>query len=451
MNERQQITSDIDFIRYLKKHGGESLKKCYQCASCTVSCKLSPKEYAFPRKEMLYASWGLKDKLMNDADIWLCHACMDCSYLCPRHSRPADIMAAIRSYTYINFAYPRFMGKAFSSPKYLVPLLGFALFVVFIMILSTNIIFHNSDLNFFEVRDGKLTMNEYQQEGIKISAEEFSFYNGIIKYKEYTNRSGKLSNTDFINKYGILKYEDLINKLVIEFLFIPGNILIFFLAFMGFSKYWKHLTANNQYQKVLPFYKAIWLVLIDSIAHKNFDKCDNNTNHYYGHIYALYGFIGTFIATALVVVGEIYHYGRIFSSELMMAVSFYLPYPLNILHPVKLLGICSGSFLIVGLLLFIIRRLKIAKSEGVNTYNDWLFLIILISVAITGMLNVFFRLSGIIWLAYLDYILHLTFVFFLLWYMPWSKFAHIFYRLLGLTFLRMHGRSNKPEIFNILI
>ena len=54
MDNRTLIQPDIEFIKYLKKNGGDSLKECYQCATCSVVCSLSPQEKAFPRKKIFF-------------------------------------------------------------------------------------------------------------------------------------------------------------------------------------------------------------------------------------------------------------------------------------------------------------------------------------------------------------------------------------------------------------
>ena len=94
MAETYVIDPDLDFINKVGALGGEDLKKCYQCATCSVACPISPDTKPFPRKEMIAASWGLKDKLVGNADIWLCHNCGDCSTRCPREAKPADVLAA---------------------------------------------------------------------------------------------------------------------------------------------------------------------------------------------------------------------------------------------------------------------------------------------------------------------------------------------------------------------
>jgi quinone-modifying oxidoreductase subunit QmoC len=122
MPEPVLIEPDVNFVKSVLWSGGSDLKKCYQCATCSVVCTLSPDDSPFPRKQMVEAQWGLKDRLLGDPAIWLCHNCGDCSTKCPRGARPGDVFGALRNQAIQHLAWPRSLGKLVASPAAL-PLL----------------------------------------------------------------------------------------------------------------------------------------------------------------------------------------------------------------------------------------------------------------------------------------------------------------------------------------
>ncbi len=122
------IQPDLEFKRKILGFGAHNLSACYQCGTCSVVCPLSTAGSPFPRKEMIWAQWGLRETFESDVDLWLCHSCNDCSRYCPRGARPGDVMAAIRNYLMVNFALPRFLGKSFSPLSYFFFVIG--IFVV---------------------------------------------------------------------------------------------------------------------------------------------------------------------------------------------------------------------------------------------------------------------------------------------------------------------------------
>jgi quinone-modifying oxidoreductase subunit QmoC len=92
------VEPDPSFIDELAAFGATRNISCYQCATCSASCSIAPDENPFPRKEMLWVKWGLRNRLMKDLDIWNCYYCGDCSTNCPRHADPGEMMMALRRY-----------------------------------------------------------------------------------------------------------------------------------------------------------------------------------------------------------------------------------------------------------------------------------------------------------------------------------------------------------------
>src|SRR4030043_793973 len=118
------IKPDLQFVNQVIASGGETLKKCYQCDTCSVVCSLAPDSKPFPRKEMLQAQWGLKE-VVQSPDIWLCHHCSDCTVLCPRGAKPGEVLNALRKLCIEQYSAPPMLAKMVGDPKYLLALIAF--------------------------------------------------------------------------------------------------------------------------------------------------------------------------------------------------------------------------------------------------------------------------------------------------------------------------------------
>ena len=132
----QIMSPDMNFIQEILASGGRELMKCYQCGTCSVVCNPTPNDRPFPRKEMLYAQWGMKDKLIGDPDIWLCHQCSDCTNHCPRGAKPGEVLGALRKVAIAEHSFPGFLGKAVGHARYLILLFALPV-VIFLLILSS--------------------------------------------------------------------------------------------------------------------------------------------------------------------------------------------------------------------------------------------------------------------------------------------------------------------------
>ena len=128
-----RVEPDLEFIRYMKSAGGDTLKKCFQCATCSVVCPLSSDDSPFPRKEMIWAQWGLKEKLVADADVLLCHQCGDCTAYCPRGAKPGDVLGAIRAYVYKYYGFPSGLANLASSGKNAPLLIGIPATIILVL------------------------------------------------------------------------------------------------------------------------------------------------------------------------------------------------------------------------------------------------------------------------------------------------------------------------------
>jgi quinone-modifying oxidoreductase subunit QmoC len=244
MEERYLIQPDTEFVKEVIHLGGESLKKCFQCGTCSVVCSLSPSEKPFPRKEMIWAQWGLKDRLLKDPDVWLCHQCTDCSTNCPRGAKPGDVLAAIRSYAIGYYSRPRFLAKALSAPGYLPALLAVPALLL---------------LAFFWVAAG------------------FTFPTGTISPEAM-----------FPNSYTYV-------AMGLLFLFV------FIVAGDGIFRFWKNINefGTNPGPATGNWLKTLVSLVAEILQHSKFGKCQENQVSRLTHLGIFYGCILLLIATAL--------------------------------------------------------------------------------------------------------------------------------------------------------
>jgi quinone-modifying oxidoreductase, subunit QmoC len=105
------ISPDRAFRDELARRGAAAALRCMQCATCSSVCDLVGADAMFPRRQVLWAQWGLADRLRADASVWLCHQCNDCTARCPRDAKPGDAMQAIRALLVEQLGAPRFMAR----------------------------------------------------------------------------------------------------------------------------------------------------------------------------------------------------------------------------------------------------------------------------------------------------------------------------------------------------
>jgi quinone-modifying oxidoreductase subunit QmoC len=383
MAQPVRIQPDLEFVKELQAVGGESLKKCYQCATCSVACPISPTNNPYPRKEMVWASWGLKDKLLSDVDIWLCHNCGTCSDLCPRGAKPGDLLSALRNMTYARLTQPSVVGKWLSSPQYLpilvaIPAILWA--VVWMIMAGVNgSLFPQGDIVF-----GKLFPGDFTIDPIFM----LTFFTAVgILFKGTKNL--------------IASFQP------------EGRTLM-----LGKTKHWTlHLVD---------------VILEEVLTHTKFKDCGaDKSDRKVGHMILMYSFVILAFVTGVVAVG---HWG----GKVIPAIEIHTPMPLT--FPVKILANIGAVMLLVGLAILTVRRKALDPKKTSSNYYDWYLLGVIWVVAVTGVLSQLFRLAGIAPVAYSVYYVHLVAVWMLFAYLPWSKLGHLVYRTAALTYVRAMGR-----------
>ena len=382
MPETYLAEPDIGFIETVTKLGGQDLKKCFQCATCSVACPISPETKPFPRKEMIAASWGLKDKLVGNPDIWLCHNCGDCTTRCPRGAKPGDVLAAVRAYAIAEYATPKALARAVQNPKMLVPLL--VLPAVIILVLGA--IFNMFGLG----------------------------------WMNFSPEGDHLWQADYFSNY------------LVDIIMIPTFTAAVVVFALGLKRFVVDIHANalaegkTDRQAIDPvgIGKALIRVLPTIFKHQKFNECTENKERSTAHMMVLFSFIGLFVVTAC-----------FFFAEWVLHIEG--PYPQ--ISPIKWLANVSGVALVVGGLLLLKNRL--GQTDSINRYWDWYLVGLVVALGLTGMLTEIVRLGGYFDLSAVLYFLHLVFVWALFAYTPFSKLAHLVYRTVAMAYSEYSGRK----------
>ena len=90
------VRVDPGIVTELAHYGGDTAGKCFNCGNCTAICALSKEDAVFPRRYIRYMQLGVRDKMLESVDPWLCYYCGDCSDTCPREAEPGKLMMASR-------------------------------------------------------------------------------------------------------------------------------------------------------------------------------------------------------------------------------------------------------------------------------------------------------------------------------------------------------------------
>jgi quinone-modifying oxidoreductase subunit QmoC len=336
---------------------------------------------------MLQAQWGLKE-VVQSPDIWLCHQCSDCTVYCPRGAKPGEVMGALRKMCIEEYAQPPQLAKMVSDGRYLPMLIAFPVLLLLGVLKFLGIL------------------------GVSVGDHTEKLFHQGIAIPEGTIRFSKLFPT----------------LLGIDFVFVPAMFFAVGVLALGVMRYWKDLNAANPWKVKVQGNLVGNLIetLKDILMHNRFRLCETTYTRSTNHLFLVFGFIFLAIVT-----------GWGFLNEWVL----HNESPYFLFSPIKLLAMVGTAGLLYGIYNIIKERRANAEKAGFGSYFDWLLIYVVFAVGATGLLSWLFRLLHIPILAYPTYFLHLCSVFFLFFYAPYTKMAHMVYRTVAMLYARMSGRG----------
>ncbi len=361
--------------------GGEASARCYQCATCSSVCELATEDHTFPRRQMLWTQWGLRDRLAGDPGIWLCHQCNDCTVRCPRDARPGDIMQVARGMAIEELAFPRFVGHLVGRAR-----------TTWVLLLGIPFLFW--------------TLLVY-------------LHNGL------TPAAG-----------GDWAYAEIVPHWMIYSVYFPTFFVLAGVpALVGASRAWKKWGEGRK--RAGSFVTNLIAVLTEIVVHRRFGKCGVGKGRKWGHFFIFWGFILAAVTSGFLVVW-LYAYDLelpLFSYRCPGAAGPTCHLPLD--NWMKIMGNIGAVSLVLGGVLILINRLSPGQPAGKSMAFDNLLLAVVLLVIATGVGAEVGRLVLNPGVAMWIYIVHLSSVLCLFLSVPYSKFAHMVYRTLALVHERM--------------
>ncbi len=230
--------------------------------------------------------------------------------------------------------------------------------------------------------------------------------------------AGNLSIPEGPVNYGNFFPHTLLNSTfgILVFLSVSGVIF-------SIRAYWNDLKKHySGYKPRKSFFKSLKEAFTEIMSHRKFNKCRTQKYRTYAHFMVFWGFIILLFVTLFAILSVI-----------------FWEYPISLWNPIKIAGNIAFLMLFTGTTIMIWERLFNKEKAGNTSYFDWVFLISFYLLIITGPVLEISRFAD--WHAgYYWYILHLVLVWFIIIFLPYTKFAHMIYRTIAIAYLRYSAR-----------
>jgi heterodisulfide reductase subunit C len=89
---------DLSFADEVMSYpGGEHLRKCFACGTCTAGCPISEIDPDYnPRRIIRQILFGMREEVLTSPGIWYCLVCYRCYAHCPQNVNFPDLMRVLR-------------------------------------------------------------------------------------------------------------------------------------------------------------------------------------------------------------------------------------------------------------------------------------------------------------------------------------------------------------------
>ena len=95
INVRELDTKFADEV--ISYPGGEHLRKCFACGTCTAGCPVSEIDDDYsPRRLIRQILFGMREEVLTSPTIWYCLVCYRCLAHCPQNVNFPDLMRVLR-------------------------------------------------------------------------------------------------------------------------------------------------------------------------------------------------------------------------------------------------------------------------------------------------------------------------------------------------------------------
>jgi quinone-modifying oxidoreductase subunit QmoC len=364
------MTSRVDpsLLPALREYGHVNIDACFNCGNCTAICPLSTDETPFPRSNIRMLQLGLKDRLLQSVDPWLCYYCGECSDTCPRQAEPGEAQMATRRWLTAQYDWTGLASRFYTSAVWeIAAIVIVGLFIALLLALFHGpIVTHHVELNTFAPPQ-------------------------VIHYGDW----------------------------------IMAAALSFFLLSNVYRMH--HLILVRGAGGAIPpslYVTEAWRLLYHFATQPRFSQCGRRMR-WVNHLILVAGYVLMFI----LIMGLLLWFQ---TDEI---------YP--IYHPQRWLGYLAAAAILWGSGTALWGRLK--KRDQMHRFSqlsDWVFPILLILTALTGILVHVFRYLGLPTATYSTYVLHLAIaVPMLVLEVPFGKWSHLAYRPFAIYFQAIREKA----------